>query len=304
MLKLNFASGGEVSRAYLMIHVAVLLFGFTAILGKLIDLPGATIVWYRMFLTSISLCFFPAIFRHIQNISRAQRIRIAGIGVLVTLHWVAFYEAIKYSNVSITLSCLASTSFFTALFEPLIFRSRIKVPELILGGLVILGFVFIFGFTGEDYYVGMIIAIISAILAALFSVLNKMIVSHHDVYAITFIQFVTGVVFLSALSPLYISLFPQTRLIPIPIDWVYLIILALLCTTLAYTLTMNALKHLRAFTTNLAINLEPIYGILMAFFFFNENEELNPGFYTGAVIILSAVLLHAWMSRRSRPWNN
>ncbi len=303
MLKLNLESSGEVSRAYLMIHVAVLLFGFTAILGKLIDLPGATIVWYRMSLTGISLCFFPAIFRHIKNISSTQLIRIAGIGVLVTLHWVAFYEAIKYSNVSITLSCMASTSFFTALIEPLIFRSRIKVPELILGGLVILGFVFIFGFTGENYFVGMIIAIISAILAAIFSVFNKSIVSHHDVYAITLVQFVTGVVFLSVLSPLYIYLFPQTQILPSSIDWVYLIILALLCTTLAYTLTMNALKHLTAFTTNLAINLEPIYGILMAFFFFNENEELNPGFYVGAVIILSAVLLHAWMSRRRRSWN-
>ncbi len=302
MSNLDLTDTGEITKAYVMIHVAVMLFGFTAILGRLIDLPGATIVWYRMFLTGISLCFFPSIFNHIRKISRDQLIRIAGIGILVTLHWVAFYEAIKYSNASITLSCLASTSFFTAIIEPLFFRTKIKAPELILGSMVIVGFVFIFGFTGENYYVGMIIAIISAILAAIFSVLNKTIVSKHNIYAITLIQFMSGVLFLSIMSPLYLKLFPQTQVIPSSTDWFYLLVLALLCTTLAYTLAMKALIYLSAFTTNLAINLEPVYGIFMAYFILHEDEDLNMGFYAGAGIILCAVLLHAWMNNRKKSW--
>jgi len=297
MLQTDSTPSLEVTRAYGMIHVAVFLFGFTAILGKLIELPGATIVWYRMVITGISLCFFPAIFAHIRRMSQSDLIKIAGIGVLVTLHWVAFYEAIKYSNASITLSCLASTSFFTAFLEPLIFRRKIKPEELLLGGMVILGFVLIFGFSGEDYWVGMVIAIISAVLAALFSVLNKTIVSRHDVYGITLVQFATGVAFLLLMSPVYMWLFPQTQVVPSLLDTGYLFVLALLCTTLAYTLSMRALKHLSAFTTNLAINLEPVYGILMAYFILNENEELNPGFYAGSAVILFSVLLHAWLTK-------
>ncbi len=288
------------AQAYVMIHLAVILFGFTAILGKLIQLPGATIVWYRMLLTGMSLCFIPSVFRHLQKIPKKDILKIAGIGILVSLHWVAFYEAIKYANASIVLSCMATVSLFTALIEPLVFKSSIKPAELILGFFVIIGFVFIFGFTGESYYVGIVIAIISALLAAIFSVFNKTVVVSHNIYAIILIQFIVGFAFLSAMSPVYISFFPQSELIPSRWDWIYLWILALICTTLAYTLNMYALKYLSAFTTNLAINLEPVYGILMAYFILDEGSDLNVGFYVGSGIILIAVLLHAWMSRRKK----
>lgn len=286
------------TRAYIYLHISVLLYGFTAILGKLISLPGAGIVWYRMVLTAISLLLFPGIIRRARLIPPGDRWRILGIGLLVALHWVAFYEAIKYSNASITLSCLASTTLFTSILEPILFKRSLRTGELVLGLFVILGFVFIFGFTGDNYLLGMVIAIISAILAALFSVLNKMYVSRYDVPSVILLEFVAGVVLMTFLMPVYQNIFPQYSWIPSAQDWIYLLVLSLLCTTLAYNLTMRALQVLSAFTTSLAINLEPVYGIIMAYFILREGEELHPGFYLGAGIILLAVCLQPLFVRK------
>ncbi|MEL6591024.1 MAG: EamA family transporter [Bacteroidota bacterium] len=288
-----------VQRAYVMMHVAILLYGFTAILGRLIELPGITITVYRMGITLLSLLLIPGALKAARSLSRPQQGKIAFIGVLMAVHWVTFFQAIKLSNVSITLSVLASTALFTALIEPLFFRRRIQWYELLLAGMVIVGFLFIFEVAGERYWVGMIVALVSAVVIALASVINKSVVEEIDnVFAITLIEFVAGVLILLAVFPVYVQFFPDTLVVPQSgMDWLYLTILALLCTTLAYSLTMLALKHVSAFTTTLSINLEPIYGMLMAAAFFQENEELGWRFYIGAAIILASVVVYPMLKK-------
>lgn len=288
------------TRAYIQLHIAVFLFGFTAILGKLISLTGTSLVWYRMVIAALGLCVFPGIFSRIRSIPPKFLIKIAGIGMLVALHWVTFFEAIKLSNVSITLSCFASTAFFTALIEPLIFRRKTQWHEILLGVLVICGFVFIFGFAGDQFLTGMIVAIISTIIIAYAGVLNKGIVDQFDIYAITLVEFVAGIFLLALLAPIYIHHFPDLVIVPTKLDWGYLLVLGLGCTTVGYTLAMQALKHLSAYATALSLNLEPVYGILMAYVFFQENEELNGGFYIGTGIILLSVFIHTILSIRAK----
>ncbi|MEM6633704.1 MAG: DMT family transporter [Bacteroidota bacterium] len=287
--------------AQILLHISILLFGFSAILGKLIDLPGTHIVWYRMLITCISLGFFPGIIQKIRKIPRKDLVKIGGIGVIITMHWVGFYEAIKYANASITVSCMASMTIFTALLEPLYFRRPIKKGEILLGIIIIGGFLLMFGFIGDQYALGMTIALISALLAAIFSVLNKSIVSSYDVFAITQVQFIIGWIFLTLLAPVYVYLFPGSKLLPSEMDWGYLIILALICTTLAYSMNMYALRFVSAFANNLAFNMEPIYGILLAYFLLREDKEMNSGFYFGAGIILLSVVGHGiWTWRQKK----
>jgi len=280
------------SHAYLYLHTAVILFGFTGILGRLIELPSASMVWYRMAITLLSLLFFPKIFEKIKEVPRAAAMRILGVGVLVALHWVTFFGAIKLSNVSITLSCMASAAFFTSLVEPLILKRPYRAVESLLGALVIVGFIFIFRFTVEEMYLGIGMAIFSAFLAAVFGTLNKGLVAKYDVFAITALEFIAGVAVLTIGLAIYLQIEPTLAIIPSTMDWVWLLVLALLCTTLAFTLTMFSLKELSAFSTALAINLEPVYAIIMAYFFFRENKELNGGFYIGAIIIVGTVFLN------------
>ena len=284
-------------RAYLMMHIAVVLYGFTAILGKLMDLPGMTIVVYRMGFTFLSLCLIPGVIQAARKLPKKAWRTIAFIGVLMAIHWVTFFEAIHQSNVSLTLSVFASTAFFTSLIEPIFFKHRIRFFEIILAASVIIGFVFIFDFAGERYLVGIVLSLISALVIALSSVINKSVVGQYEnVYAITLIEFLAGAAMLLLFFPFYLQWFPETPTIPQGLEWFYLVVLALLCTTLAYTLTMQSLKHVSAYTTSLAMNLEPIYGIVLAMLIFQENRELSLGFYIGTGIILLSVFLHPLLS--------
>lgn len=291
---------GAYRKAYLYLHIAVLLFGFTAILGRFIELSGPMITFYRMGLTLLSLLFFPGIMVMVRKISARDRWRIFGIGVLMALHWATFFEAIKLSNVSVTLSCFASTAFFTALIEPWFFKGRIKPLEVFLGCLVVVGFGFVFGFVGAEFWKGILVAIASAIIISLANVFNKSMVQKHDVFAVTLLEFVAGVGFLVVFLPLYLQQSGEVWALPSAQDWLALGILALLCTTLAYTLNMKALQHVSAYTAALTINLEPVYGIVMAYLIFQENKEVSPGFYAGTAIILLAVFLHPLLQRLQR----
>lgn len=288
-------------QAYVQLHVAVLLFGFSAILGKLISLSGTAITGYRMLFTLLSLCLFPGLVKKCISLPRKVIIRYAGIGVLMALHWMTFFESIKYSNASITVSCMASVAFFTSLIEPLFFKRKISKLEIILGLLVIAGISLIFGFSGDKYALGIILGLVSSLLISLVSVLNKFAVAEQDVYTITAVQFTAGVLFLGLLFPVYIHFFPELSYLPVGWDWVWLLILALLCTTFAYTLNMKSLKHLTAYITMLAMNLEPVYGILLAWVIFREDKDLNTGFYIGALIIVVAVFLHPILEKRMKP---
>ena len=284
-------------KAYVQLHIAVLLFGITAILGKLISIDSIALVWNRLWIAVFGLILIPGAYRGIRNIPRNELIRFAGIGVIVALHWVTFYGSIKLgNNASITLACLATSTLFTSIIEPLITRSKFQWIEVFLGLLVIVGIVFLKG-VGAAYSPAIVAGLISALLASLFSTINKKYIGNRNSISVSIIELSAGFVFLSLMFPLIQAFIPQNSWMPAPADWVYLTILGLLCTSLAYVLALNSLKHLSAFISNLSVNLEPVYGILLAIWLLNEDQDLNSDFYIGTAIILAAVLLHPILVR-------
>ena len=280
-------------KALIQLHIAVFLAGFTGILGKLIELNEGLLVWYRMLITVITLAVILGFQKEIKKLSWIDTLKVVGVGGVIALHWVTFYGSIKYSNVSIALVCFSSIGFFTAIFEPLMLKRRFEWRELALGLLCIAGIYLIFNFNPQ-YKTGIIIGLISALLAVCFSILNKSFVARIPVKTITFYEMGGGWLVLTLLMPFYIKLFPTDYIFPTFNDWIWLLILAWLCTVWAVMLQLSSLKKLSTFTSNLTYNLEPIYGILLAFILFKENENLSSGFYYGLALILLSVFWQMW----------
>lgn len=287
-------------RAYLFLHSAVLLFGLTGIFGKLIELPETTIVWYRTLLTVLSLLFFPDVLRNILSLPRVTILSLMGIGVLVALHWTFFFGAIQLTNVSITLSVLATGSFFTSILEPVILRTKVRWYQILLGLTVVPGVWFIYQGSEDNGNLGLgiLTALLSTLLASLFGILNKKMVAKYNPVSITFLELLSGCLVLSMMLPLWYATHPLDAFLPVDWnDWVFLCLLAWLCTTYAFMATLKALKMLSAFVVSLSINLEPVYSIIIAFFIFHEQDELYAGFFVGAGIILLSVFLHPLLER-------
>ncbi len=289
-----------VRKAYLELHIAVLLFGITAILGDLILLPALIITWWRVLLTSVSLLFIIRVRRIFREMPWQKVVRFMGIGVLVSLHWLTFYGAIKLSNASITLTALATASFFTSLIEPLITRQRVKVYEISLGIIILPGMILVARNTELSMLNGLWVGLLSALLAATFTALNKKFIGEADEKDITFLELGSAFLFLSMVIP-FVAYFSAEPLQVWPqrgLDWIYLLVLALLCTTLAYVLALRSLQQLSAFASTLTVNLEPVYGIILAWLLLNDNEEVSGGFYLGVLIILTAVFSYPLLRRR------
>ncbi len=289
----------KVKQAYLELHIAVLLFGFTAILGDLISLSAIVLVWWRVLITSISLLFLIKFGKKLRKIPRRLVLQYMAIGSLVALHWLCFFGAVKYSNASICLVCMSTTSLFAAILEPIMLREKtFEWHELGIGLIIIPAMALIVTTTELEMKMGIWIGLMSALLAAVFSIWNKKLVNESDPMEITFIELGSGWLFLSLLMPFYLSSGTDIPFWPTASDWSYLLILALLCTTLAYVLSLRALKHISAFASALTVNLEPVYGIILAWLILKENEELNTTFYIGGAIILIAVLSYPFITRR------
>ncbi len=288
----------SVKKAYLQLHLAVLLYGFTAILGDLISLNALILVWWRVLITSVSLFFIIRFGKALVGIPRKLMLQYMGIGVLVGLHWICFFGAIKLSNASICLVCMATTSFFSAFLEPFILKQRIKPYEILLSLLVIPGMMLVVNNIELDMMLGVGVGLASAFLAALFVTLNKKLVNEAEPFAITFLELGSAWLFISCLLPFFWQGNSEMAFWPVGMDWVYLTILALLCTTFAYYLGLVSLKHISAFAANLTVNLEPVYGIILAWIILKENEELNTGFYIGGAMILIAVFSYPFIKKR------
>ncbi len=287
-------------KAFIHLHIAVLLAGLTGVLGRLISLNEGLLVWYRLALTAPSLWLLAYLQKQAVRIDRRDMWRIFGIGGIAALHWVTFYGSIKYSNVSVGLVCFSAVGFFTAVLEPLIMRHRLDRVELLLGMLVIVGILFIFQ-VDPHFKTGIVIGLISALLGSLFPVLNKRILKRVSSENVTLYEMSGGFLVLTLLMPLYLWLFPAPSLIPGWRDWIWLLVLAWVCTVLAFNLSMSALAHISAFTVNLTYNLEPVYGILLAFVFFREDKNMNKGFYIGFCLILLSIILQTVRLRRRKP---
>lgn len=272
-------------------HIAIVLWGFTAILGKLISLDEGLLVWYRMFFSTVAMAVFLAIQKRQWKLPQGQFMPISLIGLVITLHWITFYGAIKASNVSIAISCFSSVALFTAVMDPLLKGKRPKASELLLGIAVIAGIYIIF--TGQKFYFkGIVLSVISAFLASLFTILNKRISNKIDPAVITFYELGTGFLLLTILLPAWMSYNASTFILPETRDLQYILILSIFCTTVAFTLSLHALQKIDAFTMNLSVNLEPLYSIILAFLLFKEHEFLTTQFYIGSALILSAVVIH------------
>jgi len=291
-------------KALFQLHIAVFLAGFTAILGKLIHLNEGLLVGYRILLTVVTLFLLLWFRGQLESMHWKEALKTGGVGLIVALHWVTFYGSVKYANVSVALVCFSATGFFTALFEPFLLRKNMEWVELLLGLLAIAGIYIIFDFHPQ-YKLGIVFGILSAVGSAVFPVFNKQLLQKHQPRTLTLYELTGGLIALSLLLPLYLSYFPADYYVPSGWDWCWLLVLAWLCTVLSFDLQLNALKKISAFTANLTYNLEPIYGILLAFIIFHENKQLNPRFYVGVGLILLAVVLQMirvyYQRQRTQP---
>ena len=275
---------------FLQLHLVVFIWGFTAILGALISIDAIPLVWYRMLLAVFFIFIYFLIKKKSFAIDKKSLLKFLFTGIIIALHWITFFKAIKVSNVSIALVTMSTGAFFTSLIEPLFFKRRIKSVELILGVVVIGGLYIIFNFETQ-YYLGIIYALISAFLAALFSVLNGLFVKKTDADVISFYQLFFGVAFVTVFL-FFTNSFTADFFKLSSSDWFYLMLLSSVCTAYAFIVSVKVMKHLTPYTVMLTINLEPVYAIVLALFIFGDKEKMNVEFYYGAFIVLFVVLLN------------
>lgn len=288
------------SRALLQIHFCVVLWGFTAILGKVITLAALPLVWWRMVLVSASLMLVRNFWRGLQPLSARLIAIYAGIGVIVALHWLTFYGSVKLSNASVAATCMALTPVFISFVEPLLIRRRFDITELVFGIAVIPGVVMVVGGTPPEMRLGIAVGALSALFVAFFASLNKRFIADSHALTVTGIEMGAGAVFLTLAGLLFP---PSTAMFALPAldDAIWLIVLAVGCTLLPFALSLVALRQLSAFSVTLAVNLEPIYAIVLAIVLLGEQRELAPSFYLGVAIILLVVFTHPlWVARGDR----
>jgi drug/metabolite transporter (DMT)-like permease len=288
-------------RALIEIHLCVVLWGFTAILGKLITLPALQLVWWRMLLVSAALACAPRVWRALGRIPPRSCLAFAGIGCVVAVHWLTFYGSVKLANASVAATTMALAPVVTALIEPAITGVRFERHNLLLGIAVIPGVALVMGGIPGDMYLGFWLGVVSAALAAAFTVLNKRCLGQHDALAVTALELGAGFLLVTLLLPTtapLVSAAGQVFVLPSRNDGAWLLVLALLCTLVPYAVSLGTLRHLSSFTVQLAINLEPIYAIAVAVLFLGEARELSGFFFLGVAIVLAAVFGHAWLQIR------
>lgn len=281
-------------KAFIQLHIAVFLAGFTGILGRLIELNEGWLVWYRLLITSVTMWILFFLTKKLQRISKKDIFKLAGIGFLAALHWVTFYGAIKSANVSVALVCFSSVGFFTAILEPLLLRTSFRWVEVMLGLFVMGGIYLIFQFDGR-YKTGIALGVASAILLAFCIIFLREFIKRINPETVLTYQLTGGFLALSLFMPLYQYYFPAPYILPTFNDWMWLLVLAWVCSVIAFQFTGHALKKLSAFTVNLTFNLEPVYGIILAFIIYRENELLSRWFYFGFAMIAVSLIIHTIM---------
>jgi drug/metabolite transporter (DMT)-like permease len=284
-------------KALIQMNIAVFLWGFTGVLGRAISLDSTMLVWWRLLITAVSLWIMYAVLRKIKRISARAILKISLIGTVLALHWVCFYASIKLANVTIALTCLSTTALLAAIVEPLLLKKRFDPFEIILGLFAIAG-IFIIYNTHIQFSTGIVVGLLAALFTVIVSVLNKKMIDDHEPEQITLYQLTGGFVGLTILLPAFQYFFPVKLSAPTNVDWLWLIILSWVCTIFTFFLYIRALKNVSAFTMNLALTLEPVYGIILAFIIYKENKNLSDWFYLGFALIALAVVLHTFRLMR------
>lgn len=293
--------GGRL-KYYLLLHLTVFIFGFTGILGKMLEMDALNIVVYRMIIAFVGLVIYMKI-KGIPFKARGKaRWQILGVGVIIAAHWLTFFGSIQVSNVSIALACISSAAFFTSLVEPIIMKRKLDPSEMLMGVATVIGISVIMN-TEFDYVDGIILSLISAFLAATFGVLNAKLAAKHGPTEISALEMVSGF----SVTLLFMLIAGQQILMPNEVstnNWIMLAILGLVATSFAFVATVWIMKELTPFTVAISINLEPIYAIIMALILFPQSEKMSPGFYYGASIIIGTILINAILKKRRRRKSN
>lgn len=281
------------NRALLKLHLSVLVAGGTGLFGRLVSLQEIPLVWYRLMLTT--LLFIPILYfqKKLQFLPKSQALKLMGVGAILGVHWVFFYASIQASNVSIGVICMALLGMFTALIDPLVNHHRFYGKEFLLSSLSLIGLLLIFHLDTR-YRLGIALGAVAQLLAALFSVYSKKVISAEadiPTRSVVLYEMLGGFICLSIILPAAVHFNPSFPVMPQPIDWLYLLVLALVCTIGQYLLQFAALKHVSTFTMNLTYNLEPIYSIILAMIIFKESRELNSSFYIGLALIIASVII-------------
>ena len=275
-------------KSYLHLHIIVFIWGFTAILGKLISLEALDLVWYRMLFASVIMTFVVLLSKEKVKVPFNVLIGFIVSGIIIAAHWLTFYQAIKVSNISITLACLSTGAFFASILEPIFYKRKVIWYELLFGVIVVVGLGIIFN-VETKYTTGIYLAVTSAFLSALFSVINGKYAKEYNPNIISLYELSSGVFFISIYLFFAGSFTPAFFALSIN-DLIWLFLLSSICTAYAFSASVKVMKFLSPFTVMLTINLEPIYGIILALLIFDDTEEMTPLFYVGALIILATVI--------------
>jgi drug/metabolite transporter (DMT)-like permease len=278
------------------LHLMVVILGLTGIFGKLISLDALSLVWYRMLIAFLSLFIFLAIKKQLFDINKKDFWGIIGVGVLVTFHWLFFFEAIKVSTVSVAVVCLATSSLFSALIEPIFFKRKILFYEVILGVIVLGSLAYVLG-TDSKYILGYFYGIMAALFGTVFTLFNAKYIKKVDAAKITMIEMLTGVIIVSLIFVFQgnYSIFNNTISLP---DFSYLIILGIVCTALVFVWMTEIMRHISPYSLIMAINLEPIYSIILALIIFGDSELMSTSFYIGSAIIIGVVFLDGYLKNK------
>jgi len=281
-------------KAYIKLHIALVLAGFTGIFGRLITLNEGLISWYRLFISGVALFIFLAVTGQLPKASLADKFRIGRVGTLLGVHWLFFYGSIKYANISVGVVCFALTSFFNAVLAPVINKKRLSVQELVLSGLTLCGIGLIFGMDAS-YRLGIVLGIVSSLFSALYTIYNERLAKEgYESKTIILYQMLGGCLGLTLVMPVFFLVSPAKSLLPSLPDFGWLLVLAILCTLVLYFLITNALRQISSFTVSLTFNLEPLYTILLAIIIYRENRVLSAGFYTGLLLIVASLILQMY----------
>ena len=282
---------------YLLLHLVVFIWGFTGILGALITIDAIPLVWFRMGLAVLFIIIYFLIKRNSFWIDKKGIIKFSFTGIIIALHWIFFFKAIKVSNVSVALVTMSTGAFFTSLIEPIFFKRRIKPVEILLGLLVIVGLYIIFNFETQ-YKLGIIYALISSFLGAFYAVLNGLFVKEYNANSISLYQLFFGALFITIYLLITDGFSVAFFRIPTS-DWLYLLILSSICTAYAFITSVKVMEDLSPYTVILTVNLESIYAIILALIIFGDKEKMNFEFYIGAFIVLFVVLLNGIIKNKS-----
>lgn len=272
----------------LILHLTVVVWGITGVLGALISISAIPLVWYRVLIAFIALGIYFKWTKTDIRVNRSTFLKLIGTGAIVAGHWILFFQSIKMATVSVALVCLSALTLFTAILEPLIQRKRTSKLEMITGVFIIFGIYLIFKFE-SGYTYGIICGLLSALFASIFSIINSKQVQNRPAPIIAFYELVGAFMWVSIYliigqgfsSEFYLNLH----------DWIYLLILGIVCTSGAYVAGVSVMKELTAFRVALITNLEPLYGILLAFMLFGKREQMTAGFYAGAALVLCTIFL-------------